>query len=96
MCGVVRLKKGVHKRVIFKKIYRQVTFGRLLSFGQVWPRMGDESVEYGGAVSMSVKLRTDEDLTYFFHDYYDYLNLFSTGFPVLVETLTAQHHSFMS
>jgi hypothetical protein len=27
-----------------------------------------KAVEYGGAVSMSVKLRTEEDLTNFFHD----------------------------
>jgi hypothetical protein len=57
-----------------------------------------KAVEYGGAVSMSVKLRTEEDLTNFFHDYYDYFHVFSTGFPSLgryTERVTAEHHSYM-
>ena len=47
---------------------------------------------------MSVKLRTDDDYTDFFYDYYDFLRVFKAGFPKLVtyhQNMVAQHYSYM-
>jgi len=65
------------------------------SFG---PFLLMKSVEYGGAVSLSVKLRTMGDFVGFFKDCYEFLHLFSKAFPALAEyhdSVLAQHYSYM-
>eukprot|EP00579_Thalassiosira_antarctica_P025568 CAMPEP_0202023022 /NCGR_PEP_ID=MMETSP0905-20130828/50904_1 /ASSEMBLY_ACC=CAM_ASM_000554 /TAXON_ID=420261 /ORGANISM="Thalassiosira antarctica, Strain CCMP982" /LENGTH=785 /DNA_ID=CAMNT_0048585307 /DNA_START=386 /DNA_END=2743 /DNA_ORIENTATION=- len=64
------------------------------SFG---PFLVMKAMEYGGAVSLSVRLRNEDDFTDLFCDYYNFLNLYSTGFPALIERrdrLLAAHHSY--
>jgi hypothetical protein len=84
-----------------KDIYAGMTMHRQqfpinnFSFG---PFLVMKAVEYGGAVSLSVKLRTQDDFTTFFSDYYDYLHVYSGGFPTLIrymERVLAKHHSIM-
>ena len=55
-----------------------------------------KAFEYGGAVSLSVKLKTRSDLTHLFVDYYDFLHVFSKGYPALIsfrDTMAARHYS---
>ena len=57
-----------------------------------------QAVEYGGAVSFSVNLRTRDDYTNFFVEYYDFVRVLSEGFPSLIQYVDetmAHHHSYM-
>ena len=59
------------------------------------PFLIKKSVEFGGAISMSVRLNDEDDLTDFFHEYYEFLKLFRTGFQALHEysdRIVAAHH----
>ena len=65
------------------------------SFG---PFLVMKAFEYGGAVSMSAKVKTRSDLTHLFLDYYNFLRIFDQGFPLLVryrDTMLADHFSYV-
>ena len=63
------------------------------SFG---PFLIMKSVEFGGALAMSVRLKYEEDMTDLFYDYYSFLKLYRAGFPAAVDhsnRISAAHHN---
>lgn len=66
-----------------------------LSFG---PFLVMKVIESGGTVSLSVKLKTQQDFTEFFLEYYDFVRLFGAGFSALDrfhDSVLAEHHALM-
>ena len=69
-----------------------------INFYSFGPFLIMKSVEYGGAVSMSVRLEEEDVMTNIFYDYYSFLKLYRTGFPAIVDysqRVLASHHSYM-
>jgi len=63
------------------------------SFG---PFLIMKSVEFGGALAMSVRLKNEENMTDLFYDYYSFLKLYRAGFPAAVDhsnRISAAHHN---
>lgn len=84
-----------------RRIFGEMTVDRQaypinnFSFG---PFLVMKAVEYGGSVSLSVKMICHDDYSSFFYDFYDFLHVFCKCYPALVHfmnTTLAEHHSYI-
>jgi hypothetical protein len=91
--AILNLLKWVHKveiegytfeYLLCSNILSEIVDTHTISNFSFGPFLVMKSVEYGGAVSLSVKLRTQDDFTTFFSDYYDFLHITSKGFRAIV------------